>query len=660
MTCIVRSLLLCVAIAGVGVGCTRGANQENIHGVLTQATLTLPSAYWRQNNLDAQGNINPKYYAIAVDGKNVTATDVCTGNTVFTASVKDAKSFKIERSEAPLQGLPENNGEFSLDGDTLTLKTDDKPITIDAIEKPGCIDDSNNPGNKIIDPNKPVKEIVTIPSSMLASLGELSSGRQHLIASYGSRLPIVQIPADNPKTTPKGQDKEKISAVEQIVCEQADVKKLANKPMGNNPALFATEEIYPGNVIRGDVFASGAGFAPNGIARAPVTLTLSGAVPKLDPATGNPYSLSITVPSSKSGVQDGIATLAPRIASVASNFLYDEYSVYSTSQLAFDLNIAGNYDAFSGNAFFAVNTSSKTNTVLLRFYQIMFSVSVNTPEADYLIFKNGENFEDPNNQIGAGNPPLYVSSVAYGRQIFVLATSTAAVKDITASLNFAASTIVGGGSIDSNLSLKDTLDESSLKYLVLGGAAGTAIKPIAVSGAKALVTAVKEVITKDAAYVSPTATPVVPVQFTINYLENNAVASVATQASYVEKDCRREPLSGRYKSFVAAIEGDLNQWATIIIRDQNNNEIKRVEVGSADKINLDPYVPERDVNYSVDVRSGCGGARTAKFHPRLYMDDIRVDSYDHDEYNYTNSSSSWSVWRINRASGWSSLGKGSD
>ena len=191
--------------------------------------------------------------------------------------------------------------------------------------------------------------------------------------------------------------------------------------------------------------------------------------------------------------------------------------LFRSSKLLFDLGVDVRYGAVSVNGQLSTNTSTTKNYVFAVFRQKFYDVSFQAPAMPTDVFRDHENFTDPLNQIVPGNPPLLVSKVSYGRMILFRAESEQSTSDISAALNAAYN---GGASVkvNSKLTASQVLNATQISYIVVGGNAANALKPIAASNGD-MYTAVRNAIAAESAANYSAANPGVPISYTLTYLK---------------------------------------------------------------------------------------------------------------------------------------------
>lgn len=291
--------------------------------------------------------------------------------------------------------------------------------------------------------------------------------------------------------------------------------------------------LYPGALLQGAQFENGR-FVPITIPRAPGTLYMTGLV--LD--QGAQYYAE-DVPMVGANVNQAIQQLITdyEVQGTAANASYQEEQAYSYEQMLYELGIDGRYGLASMSADLSIDSGKTKNYVFSKFTQVFYDIVFEDPMLATSVFKDGQNFRDPEGQIGPGNPPLYVSKVSYGRMIFFVAESEHSSLEVQAALSAAVRGGAGSGTVASGLTYKEVMSRSNVYYYAIGGSADLALAPIGAATPEERFDAVKGFITnRDAANFSAT-NPGAPIAYTLNYLKDRAPARMSYVVNYDKKDC---------------------------------------------------------------------------------------------------------------------------
>jgi hypothetical protein len=131
----------------------------------------------------------------------------------------------------------------------------------------------------------------------------------------------------------------------------------------------------------------------------------------------------------------------------------------------------------------------------------------------------------------AGNPPVYVSSVTYGRIFYILFESSESQTSLEAAVKGSYS---GGVSVtaNANTSWKNTINNATVKAYGLGGNAEQAIN--AVTGTDQF-EKVSSFLTTGANF--DKSNPGVPISYTIRHLTDSSQVKLALTTDYTAKNC---------------------------------------------------------------------------------------------------------------------------
>src|SRR5690606_7008653 len=142
------------------------------------------------------------------------------------------------------------------------------------------------------------------------------------------------------------------------------------------------------------------------------------------------------------------------------------------------------------------------------------------PETATAVFRDEERFQDPDDQIDVDNPPLYVSQVAYGRIVYLVAQSDYSAQDLDAALKASFGGRRLGVTVRTGVTVEDVLSRTELSYYVLGGDAGSALKPIenATSPAE-MAEAVRGLLSDPELARFAPENPGAPIAYSLNYLK---------------------------------------------------------------------------------------------------------------------------------------------
>src|ERR1043165_4222696 len=143
---------------------------------------------------------------------------------------------------------------------------------------------------------------------------------------------------------------------------------------------------------------------------------------------------------------------------------------------------------------------------------------------------DGVTLEDVQAKMNAQRPPVYVSSVTYGRMVVFTFESQYSAQEMSAALDFAYS---GGVDLKGDVSVtyKDIISQSKITAFILGGDAGSASQTI--DSYDALISFIKS------GGNSSRQSPGAPIAYKLSYLKDNSPARMSFTTDYQVKDCVR-------------------------------------------------------------------------------------------------------------------------
>ncbi|HET8737615.1 MAG TPA: thiol-activated cytolysin family protein, partial [Pricia sp.] len=229
-----------------------------------------------------------------------------------------------------------------------------------------------------------------------------------------------------------------------------------------------------------------------------------------------------------------------------SNINYNNFTTYSLEQASLKMGLSASYMGASVASSLSANISNEKRTVTAYFTQQMFTASMVLPQYPEDVFS--EDFteellqrEQESGRMSPDNPPVYVSSIVYGRILMFSFTSTSTEVKIKATLNAMYNAGEFGGELDSEL--QTVLDEAEINVVTVGGDADQAIDLIRENNLAAF-------FTTDAPL-----TTAKPISYTVRNLKDNAVARVSETTSYDLRECNPiEPTGAEYTFQLTRLE----------------------------------------------------------------------------------------------------------
>ncbi len=290
-----------------------------------------------------------------------------------------------------------------------------------------------------------------------------------------------------------------------------------------------TGKIYPGAIIQGGNLQAGQ-FTEVTIPKAGGMLFLSGLSRDNSVVEQVIEVESYTAGEVQNAIDGYLAQIGSSVRATTADFGLFIEETNSNEEFYFHLGLDARFKLNKVAAQMAIEKERTGSLVTMQFTQKYYSVFINTPETMFSLFRDGPDARDLEGQIGPNNPPLYVSRVDYGRQIFFRAESTASTKDVKTILQAASrQTPLGDIKLESGLSAREVLEKTQIDYYVRGGSAQTALQNAPTYES------VLQVIQEGAEWSLDN--PAALIGYELNYLVNRQPAVMAFAADFVRKSC---------------------------------------------------------------------------------------------------------------------------
>lgn len=196
----------------------------------------------------------------------------------------------------------------------------------------------------------------------------------------------------------------------------------------------------------------------------------------------------------------------------------------SESQLQAELGVSADVLKGLGVDFKAIN-ECKQNTYVMQYRQAYYTVSAELPQnADEVFADTVTKKVLINNKVDSENIPAYISSVTYGREVYVVVTSNTSKTSLEASEKLAANKF----SFNSKQAWDNALENCSVNVYMLGGAAGNITEMFRVRDFESFM----NVIGKETAF-SPSNCSY-PLSYTANYITSNERVATKVTGDYTE------------------------------------------------------------------------------------------------------------------------------
>ena len=232
-----------------------------------------------------------------------------------------------------------------------------------------------------------------------------------------------------------------------------------------------------------------------------------------------------------SGMQEGVNTLLNRWHEkyaaknpAPARMQYESTSAYSMNQLK--AKFGSDFEKVGVNLkidFEAVNKGEKQVEVV-DFKQIYYTANFDTPKNPSDVFAPGVTVDQLKARgIDEKTPPVYVSSVSYGRQMYVKFETTSKSTELKAAIN----AVIKGVPIKPESEWARVLKNTTVTVSIVGGNADGAARVVT-----GTVEDLKKLIQEGATF--STQNPAVPISYKTAFLKDNQVATIQSNTDYIE------------------------------------------------------------------------------------------------------------------------------
>ena len=232
-----------------------------------------------------------------------------------------------------------------------------------------------------------------------------------------------------------------------------------------------------------------------------------------------------------SGMQEGVNTLLNRWHEkyaaknpAPARMQYESTSAYSMNQLK--AKFGSDFEKVGVNLkidFEAVNKGEKQVEVV-DFKQIYYTANFDAPKNPSDVFAPGVTVEQLKARgIDDKTPPVYVSSVSYGRQMYVKFETTSKSTELKAAID----AVIKGVPIKAESEWARVLKDTKVTVSIVGGNADRAGRVVT-----GTVEDLKSLIQEGATF--STQNPAVPISYKTAFLKDNQVATIQSNTDYIE------------------------------------------------------------------------------------------------------------------------------
>ncbi len=291
------------------------------------------------------------------------------------------------------------------------------------------------------------------------------------------------------------------------------------------------DTLWPGAMVQTTGLDHGL-LAPVALPRRAGTITLTGA--DVDGAGVSRELDEPSLASAQAAIADILSGGEVQVAAKAS-FVAEQ--AHSLEEAALKAGVSASWMTGSVKTSFEGDWTARRSTFVVRFVQSYYTVSFAAPAAPELAFAPGVTAADASLFMGDGNPPGFLSSLSYGRMLFVKIESDAEASQVKTAID----AVFSLGTVDASASLsadvKKVMNESTVTVFALGGDPNDAVEIMTSNEDRA--ERLREYFVDGASY-SPQS-PGVPISYTVRRLADSQTTVVASTLDYEIPDCSAAP-----------------------------------------------------------------------------------------------------------------------
>lgn len=224
-------------------------------------------------------------------------------------------------------------------------------------------------------------------------------------------------------------------------------------------------------------------------------------------------------------VDEMVEAWAAKGNKAAATIGYDETMVYSETQLEARLGVKGLGDKLGIN--FSDIEKGKKKVYVKALKQVYYNVNL-TPSND--LFTENVDEEEVIRQIDNQNPAGIITSVAYGRMVYIKLESSETEKKVEEVFKAAFSK----GSVKESVKDSEILKNATFSAYVFGGTAG---KGVAVTTKK--MEEIIDLIVSEAEFKGSQVSAAKPISYSVSFLKDNKTALISSSTEYVETTVSR-------------------------------------------------------------------------------------------------------------------------
>lgn len=302
-------------------------------------------------------------------------------------------------------------------------------------------------------------------------------------------------------------------------------KNITNKNSDVSVMTTNDDRIYPGALLKANK-----GLLENNptlisLDRAPMNISIN------LPGMINDDNIANVLIPTNSSIRSAINVLTDRWHenyehkySVPAKMEYTETMVKSMNQLKAQFGLGFEKIGVPLKIDFNALATGEKQAAIVNLKQIYYNVSVDAPSHPAKFFDNSVTVSDLELAgVNDKTPPVYISNVAYGRQMYIKLETTSKSADVQAAFQ----AVIKGVDLNANQEFKRILDKTSFTAVILGGDSGDAAR--VVSGK---IEDLKRIIQAGSVYNRQN--QAVPISYKTAFVKDNTPATFLNNTDYVE------------------------------------------------------------------------------------------------------------------------------
>ncbi|MBK1815162.1 thiol-activated cytolysin family protein [Luteolibacter yonseiensis] len=394
--------------------------------------------------------------------------------------------------------------------------------------------------------------------------------------------------------------------------------------------------LYPGALVRTSSLVSGTLQPVGNIGRAPseVTITNITLLEKENQTGGDAkaavYSSRIDNPDASS-VNEAVRSMVKRVVpgTTAAKLSYQLLKTNSLEEGFTRLGISAGWLGGEVKSSLGKQVREEKSSFIIKFSQEYYTASFATPARPSDVFSRRVTSGDLEQT--RGDSLGYISSVTYGRVLYVVVSSSVHEDQMRTTLDLALKQVASKQELQFSHAQREMLGSSEIRILALGGNSDQAMKVI--SGD---LTKVRDFLESGAQFSANS--PGVPISYTARYLSDNELAKVSFTTNYVvETGKARAPVTAvvRLVALDVYLDGSpgKDKWSTWVTINGKRYKVWNRKKDISDNGNItDPKGPGGDGNasrYSLEneyeVSLSPGEPLKVEFHGVAHDNDDAVD-----------------------------------